>query len=111
VSRIRLTFAFFIVGLLTTWVAMVAGSHMPLRFRIKFAAQASSGCYEIGPCVLPWWATSLLVAFLVGPALIFALTGWISAPPIISATKKLGRLAALIVITTLFYLASYAIRG
>lgn len=88
---------------------MVAGSNLPPRFHVKLVHKGFSGCYEIGPCSVPWWVTALLMAYLFGPSLIFAGTGWISARPGITASKRLGRLVVLIVITALLYLAGYAV--
>lgn len=109
-KRLGVTVAFFIVGLMTTWAAMLAGSHMPRGFHVKLAPNFK-GCYEIGPCSVPWWATALLIAYLLGPSLIFAATGWVSALPGIATSKRLGRLLALVIITALLYCAGYAISG
>ncbi len=110
-KRIGLSVAFFIVGLLTTWAAMLAGSQVPPRFKVKLVHHVFSGCYEIGPRSVSWWATALLATYLLGPSLIFAATGWISSRPGIAISKQLGRLSALIVITALLYIAGYAISG
>ncbi len=109
-KRIGLSVAFFIAGLLTTWAAMLAGSHLPRRFHVKLAPHFG-GCYEIGPCSVPWWVTALFIAYFLGPSLIFALTGWISARPGIAASKKLGRLFGLVIITAMLYLTGHAISG
>lgn len=109
-KRIGLSIAFFIVGLLTMWAAMVAGSHMSFRFSPNWA-KSSSGCHEIGPCSVPWWITVLLIAYLLGPSLIFAMTGWSSARPGVPTRKRFGRLLALMAITALLYLVGYAIGG
>jgi hypothetical protein len=109
VKRIGLSSVFFIVGLLTTWAAMFAGSHISPWFKFSLVHHSSRACYEIGPCSVPWWATTLLATYFLGPSLVFSVTGWISARPGISTSKRIRRLLALIVITALLYLMAYAI--
>lgn len=108
-KRIGLSLGFLIAGLLTTWAALVAGSHMSFRFHFKLVHRDSGACYEIGPCSVPWWVIAALVAYLLGPSLIFTVTGWLSARPGVTASKKLRRLLLLTVLTVLLYLLGYAI--
>ena len=108
-KRIGLSVGFLIAGLLTTWAAMFAGSHIPFSFHIQLPHHDSSACYEIGPCSVPWWVTAALVAYLFGPSFIFMVTGWLSARPGVSTSTKLSRLLMLSVPTALLYLLGYVI--
>ena len=108
-KRIGLSVGFLIIGLLTTWAAMFAGSHMSFRFHIKLLHHDSRACYEIGPCSVSWWVTAALVAYILGPSLIFTVTGWVSARPGVTTSKKLSRLLILTVLTVLLYLLGYVI--
>lgn len=108
-KRIGLSVGFLIAGLLTSWAAMVAGSHLPFRFHVKLLRRDSSACYEIGPCSVSWWVTAALVAYILGPSFIFMVTGWLSARPGVTTSKKLSRLLLLAVFTVLLYLLGYVI--
>lgn len=107
-KRIGLSVGFLIVGLLTTWAAMFAGSHMSFRLPVKLLDHDSKACYEIGPCSVPWWVTAALVAYILGPSFIFTVTGWLSTRPGVTTSKKLSRLLMLTVLTVLLYLLGYA---
>lgn len=109
-KRAGVALAFFIVGLITSWAAMLAGSHISRRFHVDGLSHIG-GCNEIGPCAVPWWMTALLTAYFLGPSLIFATIGWISVGPSVTYFQRLARLLALVVTTALLYFAGYAISG
>ena len=60
---------------------------------------------------MSWWMAALLIAYFLGPSLIFATIGWISVNPGITYIQRLARLLALVVITALLYLAGYTMSG
>lgn len=107
--RVGLALLFLAVGLVTTWAALRAGSHMAFRLPFRLVPRGGGGCYEIGPCSLPWWAAALLFGYLFGPALVFAITGWISAHPGTGALRIWCRLLGLVVATALFFVTPYAL--
>jgi hypothetical protein len=81
-----------------------------MAFRLDVHLPVSSGgCYEIGACSVPWWATALMLAMLFGPTFVFAVAGWLTAhsPALMRAAAK--RLVALIPLTVCFYLFAYAV--
>lgn len=108
-KRLGLSLTFFIAGLLTTWAALFAGSHLPEYMKFNLSLPASSSCHEIDLCSVPWWISALLIIYLLAPSLVFAVTGWFSARACISMSRRLVRLLALIAMTGLFYIASYVI--
>lgn len=108
-KRLGLSFAFFIAGLLTTWAALFAGSHLPEHIKFNLSLPVSGSCHEIDLCSVPWWISALLIAYLLAPSLIFAVTGWISAGACISTSRMFARLLALMLMTALFYIASYVV--
>ena len=108
--RTGLALLFLAVGLATTWVALKVGSQMSYRLPFKLVPRNRGGCYEIGPCWLPWWAIVLLLGYLLGPTLIFAITGCVSARPGTGALRVWLRLLALIIWTSLFFLVGYALQ-
>jgi hypothetical protein len=109
VKRVGVGFSFAVVGLVTTWFSCWLGSRMSFRLPVHFLGN-SGGCYEIGPCSLPWWASAMLFAMLFGPTFVFAVVGWFTGrSPALVRTVVL-RLGALIPLTACFYLFSYAAR-
>lgn len=56
------------------------------------------------------WA-ALFLAYVLGPSLIFAVTGWVSARPVPGHARGVHRLFRLVIVTTLFYLVAAAISG
>lgn len=107
--RVYLAFLFLAVGLVTTWAALWVGSNMSYRLPLKLVPHTRGGCYEIGPCWVPWWAIVLLLGYLLGPALIFAITGWVSAHPGTGALRIWLRLIGLF-LTGLFFVAGYELQ-
>lgn len=108
--RAGLALLFLAVGLVTTWGALKVGSQMSYRLPFKRAPRTRGGCYEIGPCWLPWWAIVPLFGYLLGPTLIFAITGWVSTRPRTGALRVCLRLLALVIVTSLFYVVGYALQ-
>ena len=108
--RFGLALLFFAVGLVTTWAALKIGSDMSYRLPFKLVPRTRGGCYEIGPCEPPWWTIVPLLGYLFGPALIFAITGWVSGRPGTGALRALLRLLGLVLATGLFFVTPYALR-
>lgn len=108
--RVGFALLFLAVGLLTTWMALKVSSQMSYRLPFKLVPRAGRGCYEIGPCWLPWWAIVPLLGYLLGPTLLFAITGWISARPGTSALRVWLRLLGLVIATGVFFVAGYALQ-
>lgn len=108
-KRIGWAALFFVVGIVTTWAAMWTTSHMPHKLQLNLVPRISGDCDEIGPCSLPWWASSLFLVYVLGPSLAFALTGWLSARPGVDHVKGVPRLVRLIAGTVLFYFVASAI--
>jgi len=109
VKRIGVGIGFAAIGLVTTWLSCLLGSRMSFRLNIHLPG-SSGGCYEIGPCSLPWWATALLLAMLFGPTVVFAVVGWSTGRSPKPMGTAMRRLAALVPLTACFYLFAYAAR-
>ncbi len=108
-KRTGVGIGFAVIGLFTTWLSCWLGSRMPFRLGFHFQS-GSGGCYEIGPCSLPWWAIVLLLAMLFGPTLVFAIVGWFTGRGPSVARTAAKRLVALVPLTACFYLLAYAAR-
>ena len=100
--------AFLLVGLLTTWASCWVGSRMSYRLPLKPLFRGSGNCNEIGWCSEPWWIIAAFLAYLFGPSIVFAVTGWVSVRDGTQRRTVALRLALLIGLTALFYLAGYA---
>ncbi|KVC29085.1 hypothetical protein NUV26_28050 [Burkholderia pseudomultivorans] len=67
-------FAIFLLGilygLLLTWFFLYTYSRIEWP---EVRAPASHGCHELGHCPIRWWAGTLLLVYLLAPALLFGL--------------------------------------
>ena len=108
-KRAGITIAFLLVGLLTTWLACLAGSHMSFRLPIGVSLRHSNGCYEIGECSVPWWAVLGFLAYILGPSTVFGVAGWFAGRMGVTPRRAMLQLLALIVLTTFLYLTAYAL--
>jgi hypothetical protein len=99
---------FLLVGLATTWASCWIGSRMSFRWYLP--AWSPGGCYEIGVCSTPWWATGVFVLFMLGPSVAFAITGWFTRQANASPRIIALRLGILMSLTVGFYLLSYSVK-
>lgn len=110
-KRAGLSLAYWIAGLITTWLACWIGSRIDWRihtgWRLYFGRHS---CHEIDLCSPPWPVFALLIAFLLGPSLAFAVAGWRIGRQRATARKRVLSLIALVTPTMLIYIASYVIR-
>jgi hypothetical protein len=81
---------------------------MSLRLPIKVLPHDSGSCHEIGLCTQPWWITAAFLAYLFGPSVVFALTGWVTAGTGTPVRNVAFRLVVLILLTASLYLIGYA---
>ena len=81
---------------------------MSLHLPIRVLPHDSRGCHEIGSCSQPWWVTAAFLAYLFGPLVVFALTGWVTAGAGTSVRNVAIRLVVAILLTASLYLIGYA---
>lgn len=110
-KRAGFSLAYWIAGLITTWFACWIGSRIDWRIHtgLRWPSDRNS-CHEIDLCSPPWPTTILLIAFLIGPSLAFAFTGWRISRHRVTTKKLISSLMALAVPTMLVYIGTYVIR-
>ena len=81
---------------------------MSLHLPIRVLTYDSRGCQEIGLCSQPWWITAAFLAYLLGPSVVFGVTGWVTGGAGTFVRNVASRLAVLILLTASLYLIGYA---
>lgn len=106
-KRIGVSLAGCFCGLFLTWACLYAFSHNQWPHH---ADKSMARCHELGKCAVSSWDTALLLAYLLGPALLLGLVNSVAWKRW-SASKWAGWLFGLSILTVAFYSTDYISAG
>jgi hypothetical protein len=99
--------AFFAIGLLASWQSALLGNWMADRFSWPLIHLHTRGCWDVEHCRIAWWGYGVILASIIGPAVLWGYVGFRHA-----GNRNMRGLAiaiaGLLALTVLFYLACYA---
>ncbi|RKR43820.1 hypothetical protein B0G82_1398 [Paraburkholderia sp. BL17N1] len=91
-------------GLFLTWACLYALSHAQWLHRSN---ESIAGCHELGKCAVPWRDAVLLLAYLLGPAVLLGLVNAVAWKRW-SALKWAGWFFGITILTVALYATDYS---
>ncbi|WP_133646029.1 hypothetical protein [Paraburkholderia flava] len=106
-KRTAVSLLFLIAGVLISLEFLVMGSRLKDRLSWPLVSTRWHGCWDTEHCAVSWVGYAAIVVFLVGPAVSWAIVGFVQARKY-SLRRVAMSVVALMAATTVFYLGFYA---
>ncbi|PCE24089.1 hypothetical protein BWP39_30870 [Paraburkholderia acidicola] len=98
--------AYLAVGLSVSWQVARLSSRLAQQYSWPLLDTRWHGCWDIEHCQVPWWGYAVIVTFLFGPAVTWAVVGFQQAPRLMMS-RFISSAALLVLVTAVFYLSFY----
>jgi hypothetical protein len=105
--RVVVTGLFLVAGLFTSWISMLFASWLAVRFAWPLIDTSWHPCWDAERCQVSWLGDAMVVASIIGPALVWAVVGFWLAKELLPLQLS-RRIVPMAIATLAFYLVLHA---